>query len=149
MSGWEARERRLVVRVEYRQQSGSNSRSMATVVALFACWLFASLMFQQYPRASQGRDCSDNFTCCHGHCGPFVCLLVVCLLNVPAIPLCISGTGLLRQFYVLLHLYRGCRSNALSHPITVRLGQPVPALALQHQAPRRKVIGVLICKSLV
>ena len=32
-----------------------------------------------------------------------VCLLVDCLLNVPATCLCISGTDLLRQFCVLPH----------------------------------------------
>ena len=37
------------------------------------------------------------------------------LLNVPATCQCISGTDLLRQFYVL----PSCRSNFPSHPVTV------------------------------
>ena len=39
------------------------------------------------------------------------CLLVGCLLNVPATCECISGTDLLRQFYVLPHWERSCRST--------------------------------------
>ena len=34
---------------------------------------------------------------------PYVCLFVCWLLNVPATGVCISGTDLLRQFYVLPH----------------------------------------------
>ena len=41
------------------------------------------------------------------------------LLNVPATCQCISGTDLLRQFYVLPHWDRSCRSNFPSHPVTV------------------------------
>ena len=41
------------------------------------------------------------------------------LLNVPATCGCISGTDLLRQFYVLPHWDRSCRPNFLSHPVTV------------------------------
>ena len=41
------------------------------------------------------------------------------LLNVPATCECISGTDLLRQFYVLPHWDRSCRSNFPSHPVTV------------------------------
>ena len=41
------------------------------------------------------------------------------LLNVPATCECISGTDLLRQFYVLPHRDRSCRSNFPSHPVTV------------------------------
>ena len=48
-------------------------------------------------------------------------LLVGWLLNVPATCKCISGTDLLRQFYVWPHQDRSCRSNFLSHPITVYL----------------------------
>ena len=50
-----------------------------------------------------------------GQVGRFVCLL----LNVPATGYCISGTDLLRQFYVLPHWDRSCRSNVLPHPVTV------------------------------
>ena len=46
--------------------------------------------------------------------------IVVCwLLIVPAICECISGTDLHRQFYVLPHWDRSCRSNFPSHPVTV------------------------------
>ena len=45
--------------------------------------------------------------------------LVDCLLNVKATCLCISGTDLFRQFYVLPHWDRRCRYNFVSHPVTV------------------------------
>ena len=45
----------------------------------------------------------------------FVCWL----LSVQATCECISGTDLLRQFYVLPHWDRSCRSNFPSHPVTV------------------------------
>ena len=49
-------------------------------------------------------------------------IVVVCwLLSVPATCQCISGTDLHRQFYVLPHWYRSCRSNFPSHPVTVYL----------------------------
>ena len=52
--------------------------------------------------------------------GPGIAWSVVCwLLNVPATGECISGTDLLRQFYVLPHWDRSCRSNVLPHPVTV------------------------------
>ena len=41
------------------------------------------------------------------------------LLNVPATCECISWTDLHRQFYVLPHWDRSCRSNFPSHPVTV------------------------------
>ena len=41
------------------------------------------------------------------------------LLNVPPTCQCISGTDLLRQFYVLPHSDSNCRSNFPSHPVTV------------------------------
>ena len=41
------------------------------------------------------------------------------LLIVPATCECISGTDLHRQFYVLPHWDRSCRSNFPSHPVTV------------------------------
>ena len=47
--------------------------------------------------------------------GRFVCWL----LNVPATCECISGTDLHRQFYMLPHWDRSCRSNFPSHPVTV------------------------------
>ena len=48
-----------------------------------------------------------------------ICLFVCWLLNVPATCECISGTDLHRQFYVLPHWDRSCRSNFPSHPVTV------------------------------
>ena len=58
-------------------------------------------------------------------CSPFpfslfhVCFFVGWLLNVPATCKCISGMHLLRQFYMLPHWNRSCRSNFLPHPVTV------------------------------
>ena len=52
----------------------------------------------------------------------FDCLpevVVFWLLSIPATCLCISGTGLLRQLYELLHWDRSCRSNCVPHPVTV------------------------------
>ena len=34
-------------------------------VGLFVGCLLACLMFQQHASVSEGRICSDNFTCCH------------------------------------------------------------------------------------
>ena len=47
----------------------------------------------------------------------FVCWLLI----VPATCECISGTDLHRQFYVLPHWDRSCKSNFPSHPVTVYL----------------------------
>ena len=47
------------------------------------------------------------------------CCCCCSLLNVPATCECISGTDLRRQFYVLPHWDRSCRSNFPSHPVTV------------------------------
>ena len=46
-------------------------------------------------------------------------LFVGCLLNVPETCECMSGTDLLRQFYMLPHRDRSCGPNFLSHPVTV------------------------------
>ena len=46
-------------------------------------------------------------------------LFVRWLLNILATCECISGTDLLRQFYMLPHWDRSCRSNFLPHPATV------------------------------
>ena len=56
-----------------------------------------------------------HFEPCRASAGLFVSLL----LNVPATCECISGTDLHRQFYVLPHWDRSCRSNFLPHPVTV------------------------------
>ena len=53
--------------------------------------------------------------------------LVCWLRNVPATCKCISGTDLHRQFYVLPHWDRSCRSYFPPHPVTVywhRADQP-------------------------
>ena len=73
----------------------------------------------------------------------FVCWLLI----VPATCECISGTDLHRQFDVLPHWDRSCRSNFPSHPVTVY--RPVPVLTLKRQAPGRVATGVPIFKSLV
>ena len=61
---------------------------------------------------SRGQICSDGCTCCGAETeAADQCLLVACLLNVPAtcwlldVPTCqcISGTDLHRQFYELPH----------------------------------------------
>ena len=66
----------------------------------------------------------DNYklTFCRRHWRPSwtkACLFVCWLLIVPATCECISGTDLHRQFYVLPHWDRRCRSNFPSHPVTV------------------------------
>ena len=48
-----------------------------------------------------------------------VVVVVGWLLNAPATCGCISGTDLQRQFYVLPHWDRSCRSNFPPHPVTV------------------------------
>ena len=45
--------------------------------------------------------------------------VVGCLLNVQPTCKCISGTDLLRQLHVPPHRVRSCRSNFLSHSVTV------------------------------
>ena len=45
--------------------TASTSMVRLQVVALRVCLLVACLMSQQQASVSQGRICSDNFTCCH------------------------------------------------------------------------------------
>ena len=71
------------------------------------------------------------------------------LLNVPATGSCISGTDLLRQFYVLPHWDRSCRSNFPSSHSILTPGRPIPALTLKRQAPGRVATGVPMFKSQV
>ena len=73
-------------------------------------------------------------------------LFVGWLLNVPATCECIPGIDLLRQFYVLTHWERSCRSNFPSHPVIVYWHR---ANQSQRQAPGRVATGVPILKSLV
>ena len=68
------------------------------------------------------------------------CLFVCWLLNVPATCECISGTDLLRQFYVLPHW----DSHSILTP-----GRTFPTLILYRQAPGRVATGVPIFKSMV
>ena len=89
-----------------------------------------------------------HFVICFCGCWMSLQHAVCWLLNVPAISECISRTDLLRQFYVLPHWDRSCRSNFPSHPVTVywhRANQsqrwPIMLGAWQGGAP--------ICKSLV
>ena len=49
------------------------------IVLLVGC-----LTSQQHASVSQGRSCSDNFTCCHTEIEVAVGWLVGWLLNVPA-----------------------------------------------------------------
>ena len=57
---------------------------------------------------------------CIEECVECTDVAVVCwLLNVPATCWCISGTDLLRQFDVLPHWDRTCRSNFPPHSVTV------------------------------
>ena len=67
--------------------------SAQTILHAAVCWLVGWLTSQQHASVSQGRICTDNFTCCS--------LLVGWLVNVPATCQCISGTDLHRQFYML------------------------------------------------
>ena len=48
----------------YRQQQRVPPFPIA-LKGLFVCWLVACLTSQQQAGVSQGRICSDNFTCCH------------------------------------------------------------------------------------
>ena len=40
-------------------------RMKVAVPVRFVCWLLACLTSQQHASVTQGRICSDNFTCCH------------------------------------------------------------------------------------
>ena len=85
---------------------------LKSILVWLACWLVGFYRPQQHASVPQGWTCSDKCTCCH--------TVVVCwLLSIPATCLCISGTDLLRQFYVLLHWDRSWRSNFLPHPVSV------------------------------
>ena len=45
--------------------SGSNSSNGKQLLSTLACLLAGCLTSQQQASVSQGRICSDNFTCCH------------------------------------------------------------------------------------
>ena len=72
-------------------------------------------MFNVQPKSETITHISAYFTQNSWDEVCFVCWL----LNVPATCQCISGTDLHRQFYVLPHWDRSCRSNFPSHPVTV------------------------------
>ena len=84
--------------------------------------LLARLQLVQQMRALWVSFAQHEATC-HGWAGECIFtslwLFVCWLLNVPATCKCISGTDLLRQFYVLPHWDRSCRSNFPSRPVTV------------------------------
>ena len=61
----------------------------------------------------------DKACCCNVAAKDCPFKVVCWLLNVPATCECISGTDLQRQFYVLPHWDRSCRSNFPPHPVTV------------------------------
>ena len=42
-----------------------SARSFPLSPAWFVCWLVGCLASQQQASVSQGRICTDNFTCCH------------------------------------------------------------------------------------
>ena len=73
----------------------------------------------------------------------FLCLFLVCFLNVLATGSCTKGTDVLRQMHVLLD-----SENSCSHSIQTA-GQPVPALTLQRHAPDRVAVEETNFKSLV
>ena len=73
------------------------------LVCVCTWWLLACFTPPATCRVSQG----------------LVCLVVACLLHTPSNMLCVSGTGLLGQVYVLPHRDRSRGSNFLSHPVTV------------------------------
>ena len=82
---------------------GPCNTASACVSGLISCCSTS----QQHPQYLSETDLSKQ--------RQFVCWL----LNIPATCKCISGTDLLRQFYVLPHWDRSCRSNFPSHPVTV------------------------------
>ena len=77
------------------------------------------LLMSTYPKV-RARTAPLKITIClYLACYAFLTVAACWLLNVPATCKCISGTDLLRQFYVLPHWDRSCRSNFPSHPVTV------------------------------
>ena len=76
-------------------------------------------------------------------------VIVCCLLSVQATYQCISGTDLLRQFYVLPHRDRSCQTFHLTQLQYTDTGPTSPSTALKHQAPGKVATGVTIFKSLV
>ena len=88
------------------------------------------LTSQQHVCVSQGAICSDNVGDVTlrkklqiNHLPHPVTTVVCWLLNVPTTGLCISGTDLLRQLYVLPHTeIEVAESNFLPHPFTVVVG---------------------------
>ena len=51
----------VVVAREYPVTNGGDHGG----TGIFVCWLVGCLTSQQQASVSQGRICSDNFTCCH------------------------------------------------------------------------------------
>ena len=58
--------RRTLTLVGFGRKVGRKAREVRLLLLLlFVCWLVACLTSQQHASVSQGRICSDNFTCCH------------------------------------------------------------------------------------
>ena len=89
---------------------GSTGKSCCAYQSDHCCCFWGASHPSSMQGPSWGRIYLDNWT---------VCWLLACLLNVSATCKCISGMDLLRQLYILPHWDRSCRSNILSHPVTV------------------------------
>ena len=86
--------------------------------------------------------------CCCCSC----CYAVVAgqVLNVPATCTCCSETDMLNRFSTRCNIYKLKTTLAISAShSTLTPGQPLPAFALQRQAPGRAASRVSICKLLV
>ena len=71
----------------------------------------AACTFLAYAKTGRDRYCD---CCCF-----FFFFFFCWLLTVPEVFLCISGTDVFKQLYVLPHWERSCRWTFLSHPVTV------------------------------
>ena len=92
------------------------------------------LVSQQHARVSQGWIYTDNFTCCHS--------------EMQAADDRVGSTQTILRAATPRYKLQMKLSTSPSHSI-LPPGQPVPVLALYHQAPGRIATGVPIFKSLV
>ena len=114
---------------------GSGGKLLPAILGTFPCCEVSSVSTQMklktYTRSipfvtslSQAvLDCFVCFSWLLNVPATGLCMSATDLLNVPSTCLCISATDLLRQFYVLPHSERSCKSNFLPHPVTVYLHQ--------------------------
>ena len=51
--------------MKQRQQQKTAATATTSTATTTVCWLVGCLTSQQQASVSQGRICSDNFTCCH------------------------------------------------------------------------------------